>query len=244
MLGRITHLIAGMPVSDLEVSADWYSRLFGMPPTLRVDDLDAVLERLSHQGIECQTMEIYSNDVRHVNVPDPDGNAIALAGALECRFVGGAGRRSGSGLARVVAMTDSEDYCDFCDLPRSQCVHGQPPPPPPVKAANATPSPRKRPTVRTPSAATRPASRWTTPEALKPLILAVLQEAGGTLEADDVFLELEILTEDRLLPGDHESTPEGELRWRYAARRARVALIDEGAMVKTQPGVWQLAEPR
>jgi hypothetical protein len=41
MLGRITHLIAGMPVSDLEVSADWYSPLFGMPPTQRVDDLDA-----------------------------------------------------------------------------------------------------------------------------------------------------------------------------------------------------------
>ena len=141
-------------------------------------------------------------------------------------------------------MTASEDYCDFCDLPRSQCVHGQPPPPPPVKAVKSTPTPRKRPTVRTTSVPDKPlASRWTTPEALKPLILTVLEQAGGKLDADDVFLELEILTEDRLLPGDNESTPEGELRWRYAARRARVALIDEGVMIKTQPGLWQLADP-
>ena len=75
----------------------------------------------------------------------------------------------------------------------------------------------------------------------KPLILEVLQEAGGVLEADEVFLELEILAEDTLLPGDRETTPEGELRWQYAARRARVALINDGVMTKGQPGVWQLA---
>ena len=84
--------------------------------------------------------------------------------------------------------------------------------------------------------------RWTPPEAFKPLILTVLQQAGGELDADEVFLELEILAEDRLLPGDSEATPEGELRWRYAARRARVALIEEGLMTKGRPGVWQLAE--
>ena len=85
--------------------------------------------------------------------------------------------------------------------------------------------------------------RWTQPEAFKPLILTVLEEAGGELQADEVFLELEILAEDRLLPGDSETTPEGELRWRYAARRARIALIDEGLMIKGTPGVWQLAAP-
>lgn len=83
--------------------------------------------------------------------------------------------------------------------------------------------------------------RWTPPDLFKPLILTVLEQAGGELEADDLFLELEILLEDRLLPGDSETTPEGELRWRYAARRARVALIDEGLMTKARPGVWQLA---
>ncbi len=85
--------------------------------------------------------------------------------------------------------------------------------------------------------------RWTPPDAFKPLIITVLEQAGGELEADELFLELEILAEDRLLPEDSATTPEGELRWRYAARRARVALIDEGLMTKTRPGVWQLARP-
>jgi hypothetical protein len=86
--------------------------------------------------------------------------------------------------------------------------------------------------------------RWTPPEVFKPLILTALEAAGGELEADDLFLELEILAEDRLLPGDRETTPEGELRWRAAARRARVALLDEGLMTKTTPGTWTLAAPR
>lgn len=75
----------------------------------------------------------------------------------------------------------------------------------------------------------------------KPFILTVLENAGGELEADELFLELEILVEDRLLPGDSEKTPGGEMRWQFAARRARLALIDEGLMAKTRPGVWQLA---
>ena len=84
--------------------------------------------------------------------------------------------------------------------------------------------------------------RWTPPEAFKPHILAILQESGGELEADELFLELEILVEDRLLPGDRERTPEGELRWQYAARRARVALINEGLMAKGIPGMWKLGD--
>jgi hypothetical protein len=152
------------------------------------------------------------------------------------------------------------DYCDLCDLPKSQCVHGQPPPAPPVKVA-AAPKPRKRAarttttrttTARTTSARTAPTPvveepvrrRWTPPEAFKPLILTVLEQAGGTLDADDVFQELASLTQDRLRPGDSELTPEGELRWRLAARRARIALIEEGLMTKSRPGVWQLAAAR
>jgi hypothetical protein len=140
-------------------------------------------------------------------------------------------------------MNASDDYCELCDLPRSQCVHGQPPAPP-KKAVTSPPKPRKRAPARTASttAAQKPVTRrWTPPEVFKPLILTVLEQAGGELEADELFLELEILAEDRLKPEDSETTPEGELRWRYAARRARVALIDEGLMTKTTPGVWQLA---
>ena len=142
-------------------------------------------------------------------------------------------------------MNASDDYCDFCDLPRSQCIHGRPPPVPEV-AVKAPPKPRKRSTTprRSPVPDKPVIRRWTPPEVLKPLILTVLEQAGGELDAEELFLELEILAEDRLLPGDSETTPEGELRWRYAARRARMALIDEGLMTKARPGVWQLARSR
>jgi catechol 2,3-dioxygenase-like lactoylglutathione lyase family enzyme len=107
-MGAITHLFAGVPVSDLDAGIDWYTRLFGQPPTLRVGDevlwdidehatlfieanpehagsgritlgvtgLDALLER---SGLEHEPIETYSNGVRHVKLPDPDGNAIAFA---------------------------------------------------------------------------------------------------------------------------------------------------------------------
>jgi hypothetical protein len=143
-------------------------------------------------------------------------------------------------------MNAPDDYCELCDLPKSQCVHGQPPPPP-KEAVASPPKPRKRPAprARTSAAPEKPVTRrWTPPEVFKPLIITVLQQAGGELDAEDLFLELEILAEDRLLPEDSATTPEGELRWRYAARRARVALIDEGLMTKGRPGVWQLTEPR
>jgi len=143
-------------------------------------------------------------------------------------------------------MTATDDYCELCDLPRSQCLHGRPPPPPPPKkAVTSSPRPRRAATTRTSAAAPKKTVVWrrTPPEAFKPLIITVLEQAGGELEADDLFLELEILVDGRLLPEDRQTTPEGELRWRYAARRARVALIDEGLMTKTRPGVWQLAAP-
>jgi len=47
--------------------------------TLAVSGLDALLEHLAAQRIEHEAIETYSNGVRHVNVPDPDGNAIAFA---------------------------------------------------------------------------------------------------------------------------------------------------------------------
>jgi catechol 2,3-dioxygenase-like lactoylglutathione lyase family enzyme len=47
--------------------------------TLAVAGLDALLERLTAVGIEHEPIETYSNGVRHVNIPDPDGNQIAFA---------------------------------------------------------------------------------------------------------------------------------------------------------------------
>jgi catechol 2,3-dioxygenase-like lactoylglutathione lyase family enzyme len=110
-MSAMTHLFAGVPVSDLDGSIDWYTRFFGRPPdmrvgdevlwdidehatlfieqnaaqagagriTLAVDGLDGLLEHLAAQRIEHEPIETYSNGVRHVKIPDPDGNAIALA---------------------------------------------------------------------------------------------------------------------------------------------------------------------
>ena len=110
-MSAITHLYAGVPVSDLDASIDWYTRFFGKPPdfragdeilweiderawlfiepnaahagtgriTLSVTGLDPLLERLATQRIEHEGIETYSNGVRHVKIPDPDGNAIAFA---------------------------------------------------------------------------------------------------------------------------------------------------------------------
>ncbi|MFI5624980.1 hypothetical protein ACIA03_16070 [Nocardioides sp. NPDC051685] len=137
------------------------------------------------------------------------------------------------------------DYCELCDLPMSQCIHGRPPAPP-------APAPVKRPTTRVrktttsaaasaPKVVTKSAPRkWTPPAAFAPLILEILEAAGGSMSADAVLDELETQLSDQLLAGDFETTPEGELRWRYAARRARQKLLTEGLMTKGAPGVWQL----
>ena len=47
--------------------------------TLSVVGLDALLQSLAARRIEHEAIESYSNGVRHVKVPDPDGNAIGLA---------------------------------------------------------------------------------------------------------------------------------------------------------------------
>jgi catechol 2,3-dioxygenase-like lactoylglutathione lyase family enzyme len=110
-MSAITDLFAGVAVSDLDASIDWYTRFFGRPSDHRVGDevlweidehatlfiepnaaeagsgritlgvagLDALLDRLAAQSIEHEPIETYSSGVRHVKVPDPDGNAIAFA---------------------------------------------------------------------------------------------------------------------------------------------------------------------
>ncbi|GGU30944.1 hypothetical protein GCM10007979_32330 [Nocardioides albus] len=96
-------------------------------------------------------------------------------------------------------------------------------------------------TAAAPKVVTKSAPRkWTPPAAFAPLILEILADAGGSMPADDVLDELETQLGDSLLPGDFETTPEGELRWRYAARRARQTLLSDGQMTKGSPGVWQL----
>ncbi len=140
----------------------------------------------------------------------------------------------------------ADEYCEMCDLPRANCVHGMPPAPPP-EARAATPRATVRKTTpratkeSTPAAPVRRAPRrWTQPEAIAPVIVAVLDEAGGPLPADDVLEAVGERLDDHLLEGDRQLTPEGELRWRYAARRARQQLVQQGLVATPRPGIWEL----
>jgi catechol 2,3-dioxygenase-like lactoylglutathione lyase family enzyme len=47
--------------------------------TFEVAGLDALVERLAAHGIDHDRSRPYSNGVRHVKIPDPDGNALAFA---------------------------------------------------------------------------------------------------------------------------------------------------------------------
>ncbi len=135
----------------------------------------------------------------------------------------------------------AEEYCELCDLPKSQCIHGNPPAPPPPRATARTAAPRASKPVVKRTAPTRSVPRkWTPPDAFKTDIVAVLEEAGGELDQEDLFRVLEERMGERLTDADHQTTPEGELRWRYAARRARQSLIAEGEMIKGRPGIWAL----
>lgn len=138
------------------------------------------------------------------------------------------------------------DYCELCDLPKSTCIHGNPPPPPPPAAKRTTAPPRTPGTRRTAAPPPPPPrvvnTKWTSPVAFEQVILEVLDEHGGEMEQEDLFVALEEVMADRLKPADHERTPEGELRWRYAARKARQSLIADGRMSKGKPGVWVLGD--
>ncbi|MFC4783551.1 hypothetical protein ACT8ZV_03695 [Nocardioides sp. MAHUQ-72] len=143
-------------------------------------------------------------------------------------------------------MTSSADYCDHCDLPLSQCVHGQPPPPPPEK--KAAPVRRAKPATSRAKAApavsvTSKPPRRTPQREFRRFILAALQDNGGRAEMEDVMAELERRMEPVLRPADHETVNQGEIRWRYAARLERKAMLDEGLIQPPrQPGVWELTD--
>jgi hypothetical protein len=47
--------------------------------TLSVVGLDALFESVAARRIDHEPIGSYSNGVRHVKIPDPDGNAIAFA---------------------------------------------------------------------------------------------------------------------------------------------------------------------
>jgi catechol 2,3-dioxygenase-like lactoylglutathione lyase family enzyme len=145
--------LAGVPVSDLDVGIDWYTRFFGRPPdsrvgqeflwesderawlfiepnaaragtgriTLEVAGLDALLERLAAQRIEHEPIETYSNGVRHVNVPDPDGNASAFAEPPDAASA--SPRSAGTGASSL--MTDPKPRHAQMTRARAHAVRNQ-----------------------------------------------------------------------------------------------------------------------
>jgi hypothetical protein len=74
-------------------------------------------------------------------------------------------------------------------------------------------------------------------------ILAALQERGGRADIEDLMGDLVERMEPVLRDADHEKVNQGELRWRYAARLERKAMLDDGLiMAPRQPGVWELTD--
>jgi hypothetical protein len=153
-------------------------------------------------------------------------------------------------------MTSTDDYCELCDLPLSQCVHGRPPEPPQEKAPRKAPARASGSTrttrATTERAAARPAAKTTvstrpprrTPQReFRRFILVALQDSGGKADVEDVMAEVARRMEEVLRPADHETVNQGELRWRYAARLERRAMQDEGLMLPPRrPGLWELSD--
>ncbi|KQY51640.1 MULTISPECIES: hypothetical protein [unclassified Nocardioides] len=148
-------------------------------------------------------------------------------------------------------MSDREDdYCELCDLKFSNCVHGMPKPVAPAEPPKAVRKPRvakpekpeadKVSPARVTTSTPRAARRWTAPADFMPHIVAVLDEAGQALSTEDALARIEERMADQLRPGDLERSPQGELRWRTAARKARLELVNTGLLSADQPGVWQL----
>jgi len=143
----------------------------------------------------------------------------------------------------------AEEYCELCDLPLSQCVHGMPKPPPkPAPAPRATRvrtttvrSTSAGPSTRSTSTTSRPPSRVTDQTAFRPHIIRILK-TEGRLETEDMLLELEMAMEDELRERDRQPTPTGEVRWHQSARKERKAMIDAGLMAGGKPGVWELTD--
>ena len=66
-------------------------------------------------------------------------------------------------------------------------------------------------------------------------------KAEGSLETEDMLLELEMAMEDELRERDRQPSPTGEIRWHTTARKERKAMIDAGLMAEGH-GLWELTD--
>jgi catechol 2,3-dioxygenase-like lactoylglutathione lyase family enzyme len=74
-MSAITHLFAGVPVSDLDASIDWYTRFFGRSPDMRAGD-----EILWDVDEHATLLLVRYLAALGINVDDPDvyGSTAAL----------------------------------------------------------------------------------------------------------------------------------------------------------------------
>lgn len=74
-------------------------------------------------------------------------------------------------------------------------------------------------------------------------ILAIIAEAGGAAQANDVIDALGPRLQGRLTPGDFEVLRMGEVRWRNRARFARLRMREQGLLSDASPrGIWELTD--
>lgn len=135
------------------------------------------------------------------------------------------------------------EYCDRCDLPLDQCIHGRPEPVVVPKAAEPKkpPAPRKAKTAQ-PRVETRrvAAPRTTSQTAYRQALLDVMRDMGGRGEAEAILAEVEQRLAARLRDRDYEEV-QGEARWRRAARFERKDMVEAGLLEPViERGVWQL----
>lgn len=135
------------------------------------------------------------------------------------------------------------EYCDRCDLPLDQCVHGRPEPVvvPKVVELKTPPAPRRAKPAQ-PRVETRrvPAARSTSQTAYRQALLEVMRDMGGRGEAEEILTEVERRLAPRLRDRDYEEV-QGEARWRRAARFERKDMVEAGLIEPViERGVWQL----
>jgi glyoxylase I family protein len=104
---RVNHLLAVVPVSDIEAAARWYERFLGGAPTnqpmpslvewqttstgwraghtamnFAVDDLEAAVNELIGRGLAPGEIQTANKGVQLSALTDPDGNTITLIGGF------------------------------------------------------------------------------------------------------------------------------------------------------------------
>jgi hypothetical protein len=74
-------------------------------------------------------------------------------------------------------------------------------------------------------------------------ILAIIEEAGGAMAANDVIEAVWERLHEQMRPRDLERQGLGEMRWRNRVRFARLRLKERGLLSDSSPrGIWEITE--